>query len=160
MGILKPLAVAVMSVAMLAAAHAGDNSCRGVTSVKKDFVYVTERPDLRSNPPMPPCRAPLSSAIGKRILASCPVGSDCTVEMPLEGKTQDSKGTILRVEAITNDAVQAAAHDIVRHKKCGIAISEARLQQIKALDQRFSAPLADDVKRVTKFANSYADFCK
>jgi len=86
---MRPLAIAAMSIAMLAPAKAGDNSCLGVVTVGKEWSMI-EVADIeiafegkRYVQPGYKCRFLTASKIGRQILSKCPNGSSCSVSMPL-----------------------------------------------------------------------------
>jgi hypothetical protein len=161
--LLKPLALAILSLAMLAPAQAGDNSCSGTISTDKNWVYIVDHPTHGN---VPECRAKLDSNAGRRILAICQEGSSCTVHLPLEGSARDkaldrngNRLPIVTIDIVTNDEAYSAAVDIVAHQKCGKKFDEVRLQQIAAVDKKYSTQVAAEVKRETKFANSDPGYC-
>jgi len=96
---IKTLTAAALALtALTGVAQAGDNSCRGEVSTDKEWVYITNYRDEigvvnnNGNPrvqsgPVQPCRAKLTSSAGRRILAKCLVGTECTVEMPDDNKS-------------------------------------------------------------------------
>ena len=96
----KTLLAAAALVALASPAFAGSNSCRGEVTADKDWVYVTDHVNEiggRYDPatgkslvfqgPPQPCKAKPNSAIGRRILAKCPVGTECWIEMPDDNKS-------------------------------------------------------------------------
>jgi hypothetical protein len=96
----KTLLAAAALLALASPAFAGSNACNGEVSADKDWVYVTDyineigarydaatKTVLTYQGPVQPCRAKVGSPIARRILAKCPIGSECQIEMPDDGST-------------------------------------------------------------------------
>jgi hypothetical protein len=53
-----------------------------------------------------PCRIKLDSALDRRVLAKCPVGSDCSIDIPIQGSDRvmalpvNGMRTIVRIDNI------------------------------------------------------------
>jgi hypothetical protein len=93
-------AIAAMMIA-LTSAHAGDNSCNGEIlpgGKMTDPWHEADDPDSFPSD----CRFDPHSAIGKRILRVCPVGSVCEISLPLSGSGK-SRNPIKHIEFIRRD---------------------------------------------------------
>jgi hypothetical protein len=93
--LMKPLAIAAMSIAMLAPAKAGDTSCRGTLTVGPEWVTVPDEatvPLPRDHPRYTPnviCRVKTGSPIAKRILRICTDGQYCDISLSIANKPKD-----------------------------------------------------------------------
>jgi hypothetical protein len=78
---LLPLAVVVVLASITGVAQAGSNECDGVVQVGKEWTTVSgEMGDYAPNG----CRFRTASKLGRRILAVCPDGSNCQIDLPLK----------------------------------------------------------------------------
>ena len=95
----------VIAAALLAAtatAHAGVNTCEGTVQVGKEWTMVVG--DTGNYAPNG-CRFPTASSLGRRILATCPNGSQCLIDVSLKELKEgsDTPGKPPRtIKAITN----------------------------------------------------------
>ena len=98
MKILKPLAIAAMSIATLAPAKAGDNSCLGKIVVEgsqaKIIVHAIEIGDGSMQPAFVCGTFAVNSSVGRRILKVCPNGSTCFVNQDLPPGGMDKKTSL------------------------------------------------------------------
>jgi hypothetical protein len=63
---------------MMTSAHAGTNTCEGTVNVDHDMTTVVgEYGSFGPNG----CRFPTASKLGRRILAACPNGSQCMIDV-------------------------------------------------------------------------------
>jgi hypothetical protein len=125
------LAVAAL-LALATPAFAGSNSCRGDVTADKDWVYVTDytneiggrydpatKKSLVFQRPPEPCRAKIGSSIAHRILAKCPVGSVCWIDMPDDNKSTGHPFTkINSVERLGAVAEERVPNMAVIRKLC------------------------------------------
>src|SRR5262245_6926570 len=96
---LKTLTAAALTLTALAGATstsavAGDNSCVGYVSAGQ----IVD--DGWSLPPSGVCTFSPTSKVGKIILAKCPVGTTCRVELPLEANSRPITTTRVRIEKV------------------------------------------------------------
>ena len=106
--------VALVGPAAVASpAKAGANECVGTIVTDKQWVYVVDAGLHTTEGRL--CQAPLNSRIGRRILAACPVGSYCNIDIynndhdvsitvkkdiELEGWKFNSADTITKISGI------------------------------------------------------------
>ena len=110
---LKTLTVAAALAGIASPAIAGANDCIGTIVTDKEWVYVVDAGLHTKDGRL--CQARLKSPIGRRILATCPVGSTCYVDIynndhdvsipvkkniELEGWRFDSADTITKISGI------------------------------------------------------------
>jgi hypothetical protein len=114
MGITLITAFVFASLA-ITAAHAGSNACGGIVQVGPE--WTTVKGDLGDFAP-DGCRFQTASKLGRRILAVCPDGSECMIDVPL-GKRSSTITSITNVEAISNKQSSArVVDDAVVRKLC------------------------------------------
>jgi hypothetical protein len=118
---MKKLLIALaMTVALVGPASAGANDCIGTVMTDKDWVYVVDLgsvadPGGSYTAEGRLCQAPLKSRNARRILATCPVGSLCDVDVynndrggtkvvkktiELKGRKFDSAETITKIDGV------------------------------------------------------------
>ena len=128
--LMKSLAVAAMTVAMLAPAKAGSNECSGPIVTDKEWIRINEELNER------PCRVKLNSNLGRRVLAVCPVGANCTLYLPIQGSAKvmamDDKRTVIKVDSIDNEDVRDIAIVRTMLKKCTGKLSADQLLKVSA----------------------------
>jgi hypothetical protein len=89
--------LAAAAIALLTtAANAGSNSCGGTVQVGPE--WTTVKGDLGDFAPNG-CRFQTASKLGRRIIAACPNGSECMIDVPLN-KRSSTITSITNVEAI------------------------------------------------------------
>jgi hypothetical protein len=77
---MKRLLLTAAALALLTtAAHAGLNLCEGTVRVGKEWTTVKG--------PNDDCRFKTASPVGRRILAACPDGSECQIDLPLSARS-------------------------------------------------------------------------
>ena len=87
--------VVFASMCLMESAQASANVCGGVVSVGKEWTTVKGFPVFD-----PGCRFRTNSKVGRRILATCPNGSECAIVVPL-GQSLKNIKNITNVERIT-----------------------------------------------------------
>ena len=70
------LATALASIAVTTA-HAGSNTCQGTVQIGKEWTTVKGDSSDQS------CQFQTGSQLGRRIIAICPDGSECMINIPL-----------------------------------------------------------------------------
>jgi hypothetical protein len=83
---MKPLKILIslnltVMLAFARPAMAGSNECEGLVKVGKE--WTTVKSDLGDFAP-DGCRFRTASKLGRHILAECPDGSNCTINVPLD----------------------------------------------------------------------------
>jgi hypothetical protein len=94
---------------MTTAVHAGSNFCEGTVKVGSDWTTVVANDDTENG-----CRFKTSSKLGSRILATCPNGAECRIELPSEPSSPTSPKSyswIARNERRSRRAQRRAVHD-------------------------------------------------
>ena len=99
-------AFAVASIA-ITAAHAGSNTCEGTVTVGKE--WTTVKGDTGDMAPGG-CRFQTASKLGRRIIATCPDGSQCLIDVPLN-KRSHTITSITNVEATSTKQPSARVVD-------------------------------------------------
>jgi hypothetical protein len=118
MKMFKPLAIAATSIAFLSTAKAGSNECSGPIVTDKEWVRINEEMNEE------PCRVKLNSDLGRRVLAACPAGANCTLDLPIQGSAKvmavpvNGMRTVIKVDSIENDDVRDIAIVRTMLNKC------------------------------------------
>jgi hypothetical protein len=81
-------------IALAAPAHAGSNECVGY--VLKGG-HIVDDDNTWSSPIGDHCTFNVNSAVGRKILSKCPIGSACRIDLDLEASRNPIKRT-LRIE--------------------------------------------------------------
>jgi hypothetical protein len=93
----KLLLTAAALLALTSAAPAGSTTCQGEVVVGSEWTTVEDEstvPLPKDHPRYSPpdvCRFQTTSALGKRILAKCPAGSTCLLDLSIENKPSDHR---------------------------------------------------------------------
>jgi hypothetical protein len=94
--------VVFASICLMESSQAWANVCGGEVSVGKEWTTVKGKP-FQYNPTgglsQPGCRFRTDSKVGRRILATCPNGSECAIVVPL-GQSSKTIKNITNVERI------------------------------------------------------------
>jgi hypothetical protein len=90
------MSAAAVLLASLTAARAGSNTCEGTVTVGTEWTTVKSQygdyaPDG--------CRFQTASKLGRRIIAACPDGSQCMIDVPLN-KRSNTITSITNVEKV------------------------------------------------------------
>lgn len=97
------------------AAQAGSNTCEGTVTVGKE--WTTIKGDLGDHAPEG-CRFQTSSKLGRRIIAACPEGSECQIDIPLNNRSS-TVTSITHVEARSTKQPQSrVVNEAVVRKLC------------------------------------------
>jgi hypothetical protein len=88
-------ATALALAAMASPAFAGDNSCTGWVSIVGANGYI--HGDIDGDGNEGHCTFSPASKTGKMIIAKCPVGTACHVQLPLEAKSHPITTTRIQV---------------------------------------------------------------
>lgn len=89
----QTIIAAAVLLASITAAHAGSNMCGGTIQVGPEWSTVKGLGDYEPDG----CRFKTASPLGRRIIAACPNGSECEINMPL-GKRSPVITSITNVE--------------------------------------------------------------
>jgi hypothetical protein len=87
------MTAAAALLATITAASAGSNVCEGTVQVGKE--WTTIRGEFGDYAPEG-CRFQTASKLGRRIIAACPNGSECQIDIPLN-KRQSTITSITNV---------------------------------------------------------------
>ena len=99
----RTMIAAAVLLASITAAHAGSNACGGTLQVGPE--WTTVKGDLGDFAP-DGCRFLTASKLGRHIIAVCPNGSECMIDVPLN-KRSSTITRITNVEAISTKQPQA-----------------------------------------------------
>jgi hypothetical protein len=86
-------------------AHAGSNVCEGAVQVGKE--WTTVKGEFGDYAPEG-CRFQTASKLGRRIIAACPDGSECMIDVPLT-KRSSTITSITNVVRTLSDAQRSVA---------------------------------------------------
>jgi len=89
---------------VITSAHAGSNMCGGIIEVGP--YWTTVKGDLGDFAP-DGCRFQTDSKLGRRIIAACPNGSECMIDVPLN-KRSPTITSITNVESTSTKQPSAA----------------------------------------------------
>jgi hypothetical protein len=123
----KLLLAAVALAALSAPAYAGSNMCQGYIYVEGTTGYVADPLGDWSEPASDDaqCSFSTTSKVGKMILAKCPVGWGCSIDLPLEAKRTPIITTRMSIQKECNGRcgyrVYDQNHNLVKSNEAGPA---------------------------------------